>query len=171
MKKTLLLALTFLIGTAVFLWSGVYNIAANDQHWAVTNSLIDILRERSIETRAESIVPPENLEELKVTAEVAANYNEMCAGCHLAPGLEVTELHAGLYPQPPVFYKAQEEHDAHGVQNNFWVIKNGIKLTGMPAWGGSHSDKEIWALVAFIDKLKLTSAKEYQDLTADKDGH
>jgi len=91
----------------------------------------------------------------------------MCSMCHLAPGMEITELHMGLYPQPPVFYQAEDEHD--DIKDTFWVIKNGIKLTGMPAWGASHSDKEIWALVAFINRLNTVSAADYQKLTTAKD--
>lgn len=164
MKKIVLLALILLIGTSLFLWSGVYNIAANEKHWTITNSLIEILRDRSIEVHAEDIVSPENISEFEITPEVAANYDEMCSVCHLAPGIETTELHIGLYPQPPVFYKAEDEHNDHDIKSKFWVIKNGIKLTGMPAWGESHSDKEIWELVAFISRLNTISAADYQVL-------
>lgn len=166
MKKIVLLVFILLIGVFLFLWSGVYNIAANEKHWAVTNSLIEILRDRSIETYAEDIVAPENINQFKISSEVAANYDEMCSICHLGPGIEATELHLGLYPQPPVFYKAEEKHNEHDIKNKFWVIKNGIKLTGMPAWGKSHSDKEIWALVAFINRLSTISARDYRELTS-----
>jgi mono/diheme cytochrome c family protein len=147
----------------------VYNIAANDEHWAITNQLIVALRERSIEVRAEQISVPDNLDDAALIAAAAPNYAEMCAACHLAPGAEMTELHEGLYPQPPVFYRSDAEHDAHGQQNNFWVIKNGIKLTGMPAWGASHTDNEIWALVAFIEQLPEMSAEEYKRLAMDEE--
>ena len=166
MKKIAFLTVFLLIGISLFLWLGIYNIAANEKHWAVTNSLIEILRERSIETRAEEIVLPENITTLKITPKVAANYDEMCSICHLAPSKEVTELHIGLYPQPPVFYKAEEDHNQHDIKDMFWVIKNGIKLTGMPAWGTSHTDKEIWALVVFINQLNTMSADDYQKLTS-----
>jgi mono/diheme cytochrome c family protein len=167
MKKLILLTLAFLFGVSLFLWSGVYNIAANDEHWAITNKLIEILRERSIEVRAEEIATPDDLNDASRIVSGAANYKEMCSACHLAPGTEITELHQGLYPQPPVFHQSTAEHEEHGMQNKFWVIKNGIKLTGMPAWGASHSDDEIWSLVAFINQLGKLSATEYQKLITD----
>jgi mono/diheme cytochrome c family protein len=168
MKNLVRLTLVIVIGASLFIWSGVYNIAANDEHWAITNELIEILRERSIEVRAEEIVVPADLNDDSRIAAAAANYEEMCSVCHLAPGVDVTELHQGLYPQPPVFHQSAE-HDEHGKQNNFWVIKNGIKLTGMPAWGKSHTDNEIWSLVAFIGRLDRLSADDYQRLIASEE--
>lgn len=167
MKKLTLLALALIIGAALFIWTGVYNIGATDKHWAVTNDLIEALRERSIEVRSEDLVPPDDIDDAARLAAGAANYEEMCVTCHLAPGTQATELHEGLYPQPPVFYQNDAEHDEHGLQSNFWVIKNGIKLTGMPAWGGSHTDDEIWSLVAFINRLSVMSDKEYQAFVAE----
>jgi len=168
MKKIVYIALLLLLGVSAFIWFGIYNIAANEKHWAVTNSLIEMLRDRSIEVRSENIVAPKDIQESAISPAVAANYDEMCSVCHLAPGKEVTELHEGLYPQPPVFYKAEAGHSDHDIKNNYWVIKNGIKLTGMPAWGESHTEKEIWALVGFINKLNTMSAAEYRLLTRGK---
>ena len=166
-KTTLLILIALLIGGPIFIWSGIYNIAATDKHWAITNLLIEVLRERSIEVRAEDIVVPDTLQTSDQLSATAMNYKEMCSTCHLAPGVEMTELHKGLYPQPPVFHKAA--HKGHDFRDNFWVIKNGIKLTGMPAWGESHTDAEIWALVAFIDRLDKLSPEEYQKLTMNSD--
>ena len=167
MKKFIFLTLLLLISVSLFIWSGEYNIAANDEHWVLTNELIGVLRERSIEVRAEEIAVPDNLDDVTRIASAAVNYGEMCSVCHLAPGADVTELHEGMYPQSPVFYQSENDHEEHGEQNNFWVIKNGIKLTGMPAWGASHSEDEIWSLVAFNNQLRAMSAEEYQKLTAD----
>jgi mono/diheme cytochrome c family protein len=46
----------------------------------------------------------------------------------------------------------------------FWVTKHGIRMTGMPAWGPTHSDKQLWELVAFVEKLPELSKVEYQKL-------
>ncbi len=166
MKKVIIaLIITIFILAPLFIWFGVYNIAATDKHWVVTNELIEILRERSIEVRAGDLVVPENINDSNRINSAATGYAEMCSGCHLAPGMKETELHKGLYPQPPIFHKSV--HGEHDSKDNFWVIKNGIKLTGMPAWGASHTDDDIWSLVAFISKLNSMSLEEYQKLTAD----
>ena len=78
----------------------------------------------------------------------AGNYNAMCMQCHLAPGMQGTELSRGLYPPPPDL--TRETVDAAGA---FWVIKHGIKASGMPAWGRSMGDEYIWNMTAFVQQL------------------
>ncbi len=164
MKKSTVSGLTgVLILTGVlFVWFGVYNIAATEEHWPLTTGLLEVIKERSIQMRSKAIVKPDTLPP-EYMAKGAEDYAAMCAQCHLAPGNPPTELQRGLYPRPPVFHEL--EHEAHGPGENFWVIKNGIKLTGMPAWNATHSDEEIWGLVAFIEQLPGMTADEYRKAT------
>lgn len=60
----------------------------------------------------------------------------MCAGCHLGPGVERSELSQGLYPQAPDLAKSSD----HSPGEQFWIIKHGGKLTAVPAWGKTHPD-------------------------------
>jgi mono/diheme cytochrome c family protein len=85
----------------------------------------------------------------------------MCTGCHLAPGMRESELRAGLYPKPPVL--ANEHVDP---RHAFWIIKHGIKFTGMPAWGATHDDDTIWSIVAFVHKLPGMTPAQYKDIVA-----
>jgi len=85
----------------------------------------------------------------------------MCTGCHLAPGMADSEIRPGLYPQPPNL--AREKVDA---RKAFWVIKHGIKMSAMPAWGLSHDDPTIWSMVAFLQKLPMLSPAQYRDIVA-----
>jgi mono/diheme cytochrome c family protein len=165
MKKRTLFSLTglLLLAGGLFVWFGIYNIAATEEHWLITTELLEVVRDRSIQVRSEDIVKPDTLPPQQL-AKGAEDYAAMCAQCHLAPGEEPTEIHRGLYPQPPVFHEM--DHEAHNPGANFWVIKNGIKLTGMPAWGAVHSDEEIWGLVDFIGQLPEMSADEYQQAAA-----
>lgn len=144
------------------IWFGIYNIAANEKHWGATTQVLEIVRERSVYARSKGLSPPILLESPQRIAKGAINYAAMCAQCHLAPGMEATELNLGLYPSPPRFFDS--EHLEHQPSATFWVIKNGIKLTGMPAWGDFHSDSQIWDLVAFIRKLPDMSKEEYARL-------
>ncbi len=79
---------------------------------------------------------------------------------------------AGLYPAPPDLTSHNEAHDEeHGgfeaaARRQFWIIKHGIKASGMPAWGLTHDDQRIWAMVAFLQKLPELSEMQYQILTA-----
>jgi mono/diheme cytochrome c family protein len=161
MKIRTLFSLTgfLLLAGGLFVWFGGYNVAATDEHWPITTELLEVVRERSIQVRSESLVQPDPVSSQHL-ARGAEDYAAMCVQCHLAPGQEATELHRGLYPRPPVFHET--DHTAHNPGANFWVIKNGLKMTGMPAWGPVHSDEEIWAMVAFIEQLPEMSEEEYQ---------
>jgi mono/diheme cytochrome c family protein len=165
--RTLLFAIVLLaVMGAAFVMSGVYGIGADEPHWDITSRAIDTLRDRSIATHARAITVP-NLEDPHLLAEGAQHYAAMCTGCHLAPGMRDSELRAGLYPQPPSLVEAGVDNPAEA----FWIIKHGVKLTAMPAWGRTHSDNEIWALVAFAKKLPQLTPEQYQQMTAGSDEH
>jgi mono/diheme cytochrome c family protein len=173
--KVILIFLGFsaIVGFGI-IWLGLFNIAATDKHWAITNNLLEFVRERSITSNAVNIKVP-NLSDKNRIAKGAANYDAMCAQCHLAPGIKTSELYEGLYPQPPVLYEHGLEN--HEATETFWVIKNGLKMTGMPAWGNYNSDDQIWDLMAFIFELKNITPEEYKQMvdsgehTHDKGGH
>src|SRR4051794_25807575 len=95
-----LVAVVLILAGAAFVASGVYGIGADEPHWQVTEHAIDLLRDSSVQKRARGIVVPD-LEDPKRLAEGAEHYAAMCTGCHLAPGLENSELRQGLYPTPP----------------------------------------------------------------------
>jgi mono/diheme cytochrome c family protein len=155
------IVLALVVGAA-FIASGTYDIGADAPHWAVTARAIDLLRDRSITTHAHGIAVP-NLEDPKRLAEGAEHYAGMCTGCHLAPGAKNSELRAGLYPTPPNLTERRALDPAEA----FWVIKHGVKLTAMPAWGKSHADDKIWSLVAFVKKLPDLTPEQYQQMTGD----
>lgn len=161
--KTLLLLASFgLLAGVGFIYSGIYNVASDEPHWKLTFKLIEALRERSIAEHARDISPPP-LDDPKLISGGAAHYSAMCTGCHLAPGMKNTEIRAGLYPEPPNF--SEDKHVNFNSAQQFWVIKHGIKMTSMPAWGVTHDDESIWGLVAFMKKLPGMSPAEYAVLT------
>ncbi|HEX5489128.1 MAG TPA: cytochrome c [Rhodanobacteraceae bacterium] len=148
----------FVIAGAIFIWSGTYNVGADSPHWGVTKYLIGEVRERSIDLRSADIKPPA-LDDPALVKLGAEHYSEMCVGCHLAPGVGHSDLREGLYPKPPNLTRfAPRPAEA------FWVIKHGLKMTGMPAWGESHDDHEIWALVAYLQKQPKMGVVEYRQL-------
>ena len=87
---------------------------------------------------------------------------EYCAVCHGAPGVERGDLAEGLYPRPPNL--AQTAH-SYTPAELFWILKHGIKMTGMPSWA-DHSDDELWATVAFLRELVEMSPQDYAKLIA-----
>jgi mono/diheme cytochrome c family protein len=163
----LLLALGSVLLVAGFIWSGAYNIAADDEHTRPVYTVLQTMRSRSIAARARAIHPPPELNDRAMIKQGAGNYAAMCSGCHLAPGMAETELSQGLYPAPPALAKVPAGEPSH----QFWVIKHGIKASGMPAWGRSMDDKYIWAMVAFLQQLPELSPARYQALVATSGGH
>lgn len=148
------------IGGALFIESGYYDIGADDHHTKAVLSLIQQLRDRSIEVRARKIdvryvVDPERI------ASGGRRYAALCAGCHLAPGVSSSDIRPGLYPHPPNL--AQEEQQP--AERAFWIVKHGIKMSAMPAWGKILGDAEIWDIVAFVRKMPEMSPETYQKLS------
>jgi mono/diheme cytochrome c family protein len=147
------------LGTALFVASGFYNIGADDHHTKATLALITQLRDRSIQARLGSIQP-----QLAATPAMiqsgAEHYAALCVGCHLAPGVTKSDLRTGLYPHPPNL--AQE--DIQESRRTFWIIKHGIKMSAMPAWGKTLDDAAIWDVVAFVRKMPGMTPEDYQGL-------
>jgi len=154
------------LGAGVFIWSGAYNVAADDPHWPLTNWMMVTVRERSFEVRATGIDVPDLSGEGLIRAG-AGNYDAMCAECHLEPGEDATELSAGLYPAPPDLAREGTNDPAEA----FWIIKHGIKMSGMPAWGKSMDDQSIWGMVALLQRLPEMSKDQYHELVESSGGH
>lgn len=172
-KWLFIIAVIGILGGVGFLYSGVYPMGADVPHNSITYKALETLRERSIARSIRDIkVPPLNGPEQLLTG--GADYNEMCTSCHLKPGVKDSEMTQGLYPQPPNLTdpaRINSLADATLVQaRDFWIIKHGIKASGMAAFGKTHDDERIWAMVAFIQKLPTLTPEQYQILTARGEG-
>ncbi|CAM2890556.1 cytochrome c [Legionella anisa] len=149
-----------LAGVLTFVYSGFFNISAQEKELPLLDWLLVTTRERSITVHAGGIKAPPNLQNPAVIREGFDHYREMCVACHRAPGLGPSELSQGLNPSPPNF--SQMKQWDMTPEEVFWVVKNGIRMTGMPAWGASHDDEKIWALVAFLETLPGMTPEHYQ---------
>ncbi len=148
-----------------FVYAGRYNVAADEPHWDVTTRALVAIRDRSIAVRAADMTVP-NLADPELIALGAEHYVAMCQGCHLAPGMGDNEMRQGLYPKPPNLSERRDRRPAE----SFWIIKHGLKMSGMPAWGVTHDDESIWGLVAFVQQLPLMDAAGYAALAAEVGG-
>jgi len=155
------LFVTFLI----FVYTGLYNVSAMNEESGIMKWILTKTRENSIESRSKDISIP-NLNDSLMINEGFEHYNEMCVSCHGAPDTEETELSKGLNPRAPYLPKMAKYVDPAEL---FWVTKNGIKMTGMPAWGKTHSDEKIWAIVAFMKKLLYLDADGYRKMERKSD--
>ena len=192
-KRVTVLASIMLFGAVAFIYSGLYPMGADTPHFKATTWALETLREQSIARAASDLVVPEDIEAPDRLLAGGADYNDMCSSCHLKPGKTSSDFTLGLYPAPPNLALSHAEHPhsdseeeadkrrfwiiKHGIKasgmpawKNFWVIKHGIKASGMPAWAPGHDDERIWNMVAFIKRLPELTPDQYQILTARKKG-
>lgn len=153
-------------GLTAFIGSGIYDIGADEHHWQFVLTVIESLRERSISARTGTIDVPQLEDPVRIGAG-ASRYAQLCVGCHLAPGETTSELRRGLYPHPPSLAQA----DRPDARRAFWIVKHGIKMSAMPAWGTSLEDSEIWDIVAFLRVLPGMSPETYQRGLSDPGKH
>ena len=160
-----------IVGVFAIVTSGVVNVGADQEHSPMMFSFLETARNRSIANASKDIVVPD-LEKVDISSG-GADYKDMCAGCHLSPGVDKTDFSESLYPKPPNFTKAdivKRYQTADGAKQSFWAIKHGIMASGMPAWGASHDDARMWAMVAFIRSLPELDEAQYTMLTTRIDG-
>lgn len=175
-KHLVLIAIgAFAVG-AIYMYSGAYPMGADVPHNKLTYWLLETAREQSIERASKDIEVP-SLDDPELLLSGGADYNDMCVACHLKPGKIQSDMSIGLYPAPPNLSQQAGEagHDhadgGHGdiaqtARRQFWIIKHGIKASGMPAWGPTHDDQRIWAMVAFLQQLSSLNPEQYQIITA-----
>ena len=152
---------------AVAIYEGLYNIAADVPHTQPVYWLLDTIRHRSVVTRARDIVVPNDLDDANRISKGAGQYAEMCSGCHLAPGMKRTEISQGLYPRAPELRRGTDLTPAE----QFWIVKHGLKMTGMPAWGVTHDDELLWDVVAFVRNLPELTPDQYEALVKNAPKH
>ena len=146
-----------LIFAVVFSYSGAFNVAADWEDPTLLRWLLVTTRVNSIESRAGGIeVPP--LTEVKNIESGFRSYREMCAMCHTPPGRKDSPFTAGMNPPPPDLAKSAEQMSAAEL---FWATKNGIRMTGMPAWGKTHKDPELWDIIAFVKTMPKMNKEQY----------
>ena len=85
----------------------------------------------------------------------------MCTGCHGGPGIERSEIGKSLNPQALDLSNAAKSWTPPQL---FWIVKNGVRMTGMPAFGATHNDDQAWNIVSFIEKLLEISPEQHQEL-------
>jgi len=145
-------------GLIAFVYSGVYDVGATNPHLEITNRLIRTAVEQSVKRRARDVQVPE-LDDPEKVHNGFRNFQEMCVVCHGAPGAWASEISKGLYPEAPDLAVAAK---AWTPAELYVIAKRGIRMSGMPAWGPTHSDEELWAIVAFLQVLPTMPVAEYR---------
>ncbi len=158
-----ILGLCFL--ALIFIYSGIYNVSAIKPETGISKWILSTTMDNSVRHHLKDIKVP-NLSDSSRIKEGFEHYKEMCESCHGGPGKEETKLAKGLNPPAPDLSKSGQEMNAEEL---FWVTKNGIRMTGMPAWGKTHPDDKIWEIVAAVKKLHDISPETYNSFSKEMD--
>jgi mono/diheme cytochrome c family protein len=161
--RVFLLTLVVLaLAIAALIYSGRYDVSASQSPLPLEEWVLSTIKQRSIARHSRGLtVPPLGAPaQLKQGFEL---FRSQCTTCHGGPGVSSDNLAMGLTPVPPGldFPRVQAMSDAE----LFWVVKNGIKLTGMPGFGMGNSDEDLWAVVAFLRKLPNLSPTEFEAMS------
>jgi cytochrome c553 len=158
------LAVIAAIGAAVVFFGGFYSVAGTQEDPAIVHWALVQVRAASIARHAHDI-PPTNLGDAAMVQAGAKEFAEHgCTNCHGGPGVTWAKFSEGLRPDPPDLKDVVGERTASQL---FWVIKNGINMTGMPSFGlAGAKDDDIWQIVAFLKKLPLVTDADYKSWTA-----
>jgi mono/diheme cytochrome c family protein len=165
MKLVAALVVLALAAAAAIFYAGVYDVSATDEHLAPTYWLLDAGMRRSVRQRAAGIRVPD-LDHPGQSQRGLALYRQHCTQCHGAPGDAPEPFALGMAPAPAnLAYTAREWPPAE----IFWVVREGLKMTGMPAWKYRMVDEDIWAIVSFMRELSKLSPQEYRSRTSGRE--
>jgi len=159
MKILLTLVIVIIVAIAAglaFIYSGIYDVSAMRPEGKFSGWILSTTMDYSVKHHAKGItVPP-----LTDTATVAAgfqSFSRMCVGCHGAPGVQ--KRGRGFNPEPPDLSEGVSDLSDAEI---FWIIKNGIKMTAMPAYGPNKTDDDLWKITAFVRLLPKMTTEQYQ---------
>jgi mono/diheme cytochrome c family protein len=142
--------------------AGLFDARASTPHgpimaWATHTTMIHAMKRTAAGVQAPAAFTP------RQTIAGLQLYESDCMECHGGPGVARAAWVQGMNPSPPFLLDASRRWTRGQL---FWVVKNGVKMTGMPAWGASQSDTQIWDLVAFLEAMSEMKPADFQRLQA-----
>jgi cytochrome c553 len=140
--------------------SGIIPIKASSGHWQVTRWFLSFSMRRSVKTHSLGVrIPPWDRPDLILRG--AGHFEIGCASCHGSPTVPRPRMPQYMTPHPPSLTTHVPLWEPEEL---FYIVKHGVKFTGMPGWPSQHRDDECWAMVAFLQKLPGLTPAEYRDL-------
>ena len=163
-KRALVIAAAILVlaaaAGAAAIYSGVYDVSAVRQHTAPVFWILEATMRNGVRRQARGIEPPP-LSDPELVRRGFLLHRESCLQCHGAPGVSPHDVGKALLPAPNNLVQTAIEWSAAEI---YWVTKNGLKMTGMPAWGMRFSENDLWAIVAFVKTLPGLTARAYAEM-------
>lgn len=166
--KTVLLALLFAVLIVVVLFGGLYvyarghGFSAREQPSWMERTMALNARKIATPADAKSLANPRQQQTAEMIAEADEHFVEHCSICHGIDGRGDTNIGRNLYPKVPDMSQQDTQQLSDG--ELYFIISNGIRLTGMPAWGSEDKPEAIWDLVSLIRRLPKLFPEELQRL-------
>jgi mono/diheme cytochrome c family protein len=151
------LAVVAPLGVLAFVKSGLFDVGASSPHTKLTEWLTHETMIHSVRRHASAIVAPRNTSARQVLAGFCT-YETHCVACHGAAAIAREQWVGGMEPSPPYLVDATSKWKPREL---FWIAKNGIKMTGMPGWRESLSDRQIWNVVGFLEAMRQLPPQTY----------
>jgi mono/diheme cytochrome c family protein len=151
-----------LAGGLAFMYSGIYNVATASQHTRVVYWTLEQGKRASVRTHATGIVAPTFDEAM--LRKGAQCFHVNCVQCHGGPGQAPADFAGGLLPGAKSLVQTARELP---IEQVYWITRNGIRLTAMPAWEFRLADSELWAVAAFVHReLPRLDVEQYRERVA-----
>ncbi|HEX4893021.1 MAG TPA: c-type cytochrome [Hyphomicrobiaceae bacterium] len=152
-------AVLAVVGALLVAWSGVIKTTASSGHWRVTEWFLELAMRSSVATHSLRVGEPPRLDDPDLVRLGAGHFAGGCAPCHGAPGQPRNPIYLQMLPEPTDLVEAVPAWKPHQL---FWIVKHGIKYSGMPAWVALERDDEVWAVVAFLSALPALTPDQYR---------
>jgi cytochrome c553 len=147
-------------GVLLFVWLGIYNVAATEGHSALTRWFLHFAMRQSVALHA-SDVPTPGFNDPVLVVRGANYFRRGCAPCHGTPDGPSSPITRGITPPPPPLESVAQKFSPAELH---WIVKHGIKMTAMPAWPVGDRDDEIWAVVAFLEAMQALRPADFRRL-------
>jgi mono/diheme cytochrome c family protein len=161
----LLLALTIVAGVIGVWYVVTSGVSAKEQPGRLEEFLARNVRSMAVARRAKTLTNPVAYS-VEVIADGRAHFADHCATCHANDGSGKTPIGQSLWPKAPDMRQALTQNLTDG--ELFWIIENGVRFTGMPAWstGTKEGETASWHLVHFIRRLPKLTPEELESMEA-----
>lgn len=160
LRVLVIFSIVLFLGGLLYAWSGLYSLAASSGHYPFFRVFLAWAMRNSVETQTANYKVP-SLDDLAMIQRGAGSYEGVCSTCHGSPILQRNPVAKRMLPEPPYLGGVIASWTPEQL---FWIVKHGLKYTGMPAWPALSRDDEVWSVVAFLLRLPGMEAETYRSL-------
>lgn len=154
------------IGAVLVVWLGLFNVSARSGHLPGVSWVLHTTFRNAVELRAPPAEAVPDLSDPDLVALGARHYDGACRTCHAGPDEGRTATMLSMLPAPPPIKEAVADWEPRHL---FWIVKHGVKMSGMPAWPTRTRDDDVWPVVAFLTRVPEMTLAEYEELVAPPD--